>query len=95
MALTESRLRQIINEETRRVLREGSYINGRTLVQMLRDAGEDRHADLVADNLHIRRNMEMPMEIHRQGNGAIALYIGNNVVDVIPEDVAMNAGLEP
>lgn len=99
MRITESKLKQIIREEARRVLGESdytNYINGRNLVQMLKDAGEDRTADRVADNLHIRRDMEMSMEVYRQPNGDIALYVnGNKLIEVIPKDVAARAGIRP
>jgi hypothetical protein len=110
MRITESTLRRIIREEIvghavregrmsprlgRHLMREEAYVNGRTLVQKLKDAGEEDQAERMANNTHIRRDMEMSMSISRQGTGDIALYSGNNLIEVLPKEVAKKAGISP
>ena len=93
MALTESRFRQIIKEEARRVLREGA---GKTasmgmVARELRNMGEDDLADKI-ERYNSRSGGNAGMEFDERGDGVVKAYehengrSGNYMFD-IPTDI--------
>ena len=112
MRITESGLRRIIREEIinesvrsgRMTLREGlrlmneenQRMSGNDIVARLAKVDKSQ-ADRIANNTHIRKNMDATFEVNRQGNGDIAFYTadGKSFIESIPADIAKKANIEP
>jgi len=93
MALSESRFRQILKEEARRVLREGAgkIATMDMVARLLRNMGEDDLADKV-ENYNLRSRNNGSMEFDEREDGVVKAYqydngrSGNYMFD-IPADV--------
>jgi len=99
MALTESRLRQIIREEARRVMNEsieGSRMTLGGLIRSLRSIGEDRFADRLERSSHDRTS-GLRFRFNRQDGGAQAYFVSprgtSQWFDDIPADITKKLGI--
>lgn len=101
MKITESKLRQIIREETKRVMSESSKMSLGELIRSLRKAGEDRLADRYQGSLDhgVKDGM---LRFRSVGGGNVKMYWSNSMddsgqgsqyFDDIPSDAARKAGV--
>jgi hypothetical protein len=90
MRINESKLKQIIREEARRVLRErwdGPHGTVEDIAKKLERKGFEDEADKIRNHTHLRDDLQQDLEINVQGTGDVSLRNkDNNVVYVIRKE---------